>query len=237
MNLLLFFRNNILYNIIMNILDEISINLQTGKRKLIRILCEQALEDGVDPCDILNKGLLRGMYELGDRFRKNEVFVPHVLLASQAMKTGMDVLKPYLQNGGAVLNETVCIGTVLGDVHDIGKNMVIMTLEGEGFKVIDLGVDVPADLFVETARQHGSKIIVLSALLTTTKNHMREVVEAFEKAGIRDQVFIMVGGAPVTEDYARIIGADAYTDDCFEAAKTAKEYIFARKKHSVTKEK
>ena len=118
-------------NMAMKILEEISINMQSGKRKLVRVLCEQALDDGIDPFTILTEGLLKGMYELGDRFRKNEVFVPHVLMASQAMKTGMEVLKPRLQSGGNLLNETICIGTVRGDVHDIGKNMVIIRTESE----------------------------------------------------------------------------------------------------------
>ena len=209
---------------IMSILTEISENLQKGKAKIVKELVEQALEAGVKPADILAEGLLNGMGIIGEKFKNNEVYVPEVLVAARAMNMGSQVLKPYLiaENIGAT--GKVCIGTVQGDLHDIGKNLVKMMMEGKGLEVIDLGTDVAPDTFVKTAIEENCSVICCSALLTTTMSVMSDVVKAAEAMGIRDKVKIMVGGAPVTEEFCRQIGADAYTLDAASAADAAVEF-------------
>ena len=205
----------------MAILDEISEKLQKGKAKEIKELVPQALEEGVPAKDILEKGLLAGMSVIGEKFKNNEVYVPEVLIAARAMKMGTDILKPYLVSADVKPAGKVCIGTVKGDLHDIGKNLVKMMLEGKGLEVIDLGVDVAPETFVNTAKEQGCKVICCSALLTTTMGVMKEVVECAKAAGIRDDVKIMVGGAPITQAYCDEIGADAYTSDAASAADKA----------------
>ncbi|MBO4216388.1 MAG: corrinoid protein [Clostridia bacterium] len=205
----------------MAILDEISEKLQKGKAKEIKELVPQALEEGVPAKDILEKGLLAGMSVIGEKFKNNEVYVPEVLIAARAMKIGTDILKPYLVSADVKPAGKVCIGTVKGDLHDIGKNLVKMMLEGKGLEVIDLGVDVAPETFVNTAKEQGCKVICCSALLTTTMGVMKEVVECAKAAGIRDDVKIMVGGAPITQAYCDEIGADAYTSDAASAADKA----------------
>lgn len=206
---------------IMIVLSEISENLQKGKAKIVKEMVAQALEEGCSAIDIMNEGLLSGMSVIGEKFKKNEVYVPEVLVAARAMNMGMEVLKPYLAESGVKATGRVCIGTVRGDLHDIGKNLVKMMMEGKGLEVVDLGTDVSAETFISTAVEQDCRIICCSALLTTTMDVMREVVEAAEKAGIRDKVKIMIGGAPVSEDYCRKIGADAYTVDAASAADAA----------------
>ena len=202
-------------------LNEISAKLQAGKAKDVKVLVQQALDAGIAPKDILEKGLLAGMDIIGEKFKNNEVFVPEVLVAARAMNFGMAVLKPMLVAEGVKNTGKVCIGTIKGDLHDIGKNLVKMMLEGKGFEVIDLGADVAPETFIQTAKEQNCQIIGISALLTTTMNTMEEVVKLAEEAGIRDQVKIMVGGAPLTDAFAKKIGADAYTPDAATAAEAA----------------
>ena len=202
-------------------LNEISLKLQAGKAKDVKVLVQQALDAGMVPQEILEKGLLAGMDIIGEKFKNNEVFVPEVLVAARAMNFGMAVLKPHLVADGVKNTGKVCIGTIKGDLHDIGKNLVKMMLEGKGFEVIDLGADVAPETFIKTAIEQNCQIIGISALLTTTMNGMEEVVKLAEEAGIRDKVKIMVGGAPLTDAFAQKIGADAYTPDAATAAEAA----------------
>ena len=205
----------------MELLEQISENLQKGRAKAVKELVQQAVDQGLSPEQILEEGLLSGMNVVGEKFKKNEVFVPEVLVAARAMNMGTQVLKPLLVQAGVQAAGRVCIGTVKGDLHDIGKNLVKMMMEGKGLEVIDLGTDVPPETFVKTAVEQHCQIICCSALLTTTMGVMGEVVKLAQEAGIRDQVKIMVGGAPVTESFAAQIGADKYTSDAASAADAA----------------
>ena len=207
----------------MSIINEISENLQTGKVKAVKELVQTAINDGIDPSTILNDGLLSGMNVIGEKFKNNEVYVPEVLVAARAMNAGVQLLKPLLIEEGVQAKGRVCIGTVQGDLHDIGKNLVKMMMEGKGIEVIDLGTDVSPETFVNTAIEKDCQIICCSALLTTTMDVMEEVVKCAEKAGIRDKVKIMVGGAPVTQEFCDKIGADCYTSDAASAADAAVE--------------
>ena len=209
----------------MSILAEISEALQKGKRKQVTALVQQALDEGIPAPQILNEGLLAGMDVIGVRFRDNEIFVPEVLVAARAMNAGAELLKPHLAEAGAVSKGKIALGTVKGDLHDIGKNLVRMMFEGKGFEVIDLGVDVAPEAFVKAVQEQDCGIVACSALLTTTRPVMGEVVKALEAAGLRDKVKIMVGGAPVNQEFAASIGADAYTDDAASAADKAAELI------------
>ncbi|MBQ5972831.1 MAG: corrinoid protein [Oscillospiraceae bacterium] len=211
----------------MSILNDISEALQKGRAKVVSQLVTQALEEGVAPADILNDGLLVGMNAVGEKFQKNEVFVPEVLIAARAMNAGSTVLKPYLAESGVEPLGRVCVGTVEGDLHDIGKNLVKMMLEGKGIEVIDLGIDVSAEKFVTTAIEQNCGVICCSALLTTTMNVMKDVVEKAKEMGVRDKVKIMVGGAPVTQSFCDQIGADAYTSDAASCADKAAEFLIA----------
>jgi len=202
-------------------LQEISIQLQAGKAKIVKTLVQQALDEGYSAQQILTEGLLDGMNIVGVKFRNNEIFVPEVLVAARAMNMGAMLLKPYLSEAGVKATGRACIGTVKGDLHDIGKNLVKMLMEGKGLEVIDLGTDVSAEAFVQAAIEHDCQIIGCSALLTTTMGVMADVVKAAEAAGIRDKVKIMIGGAPVTEAFCQQIGADAYTPDAASAAEQA----------------
>ncbi|MDD2362836.1 MAG: corrinoid protein [Oscillospiraceae bacterium] len=205
----------------MAILDEISSFLQQGRAPIVKEKVQEALDQGLDSKEILEKGLLDGMGIIGEKFKKNEVFVPEVLIAARAMNAGVAILKPYLVEAGVQSKGTAVIGTVKGDLHDIGKNLVKMMLEGKGINVIDLGVDVSADQFVQSAVDNNAKIVCCSALLTTTMNEMKNVVTAFVENGIRDKVKIMVGGAPITQSFCDSIGADSYTADAASAADAA----------------
>jgi corrinoid protein of di/trimethylamine methyltransferase len=207
------------------VLEQIATMLQKGKRKDVAKLCQQAIDEGIEANEVLTKGLLAGMDVVGAKFKANEIFVPQVLVSARAMKAGSEVLKPYLAGEDTTGKGKVVIGTVQGDLHDIGKNLVIMMFEGKGFEVIDLGVDVSPEKFIQTAIDENCDIIGLSALLTTTMPVMGEVVKAAEEAGIRDRVKIMVGGAPVTQEFADSIGADAYTEDAPSAAEKALELL------------
>ena len=208
----------------MCILNEISENLQKGKAKIVKELVQKALDEGYKPGEILEKGLLSGMSVIGEKFKNNEVYVPEVLVAARAMNTGAQILKPYLASEGVKATGRVCIGTVKGDLHDIGKNLVKMMLEGKGLEVIDLGTDVAPETFIQTAIEQECQVICCSALLTTTMGVMADVVKAAVDAGIRDKVKIMVGGAPVTDEFCKQIGADCYTPDAASAADKAVEF-------------
>ena len=207
----------------MSILTDISENLQRGKAKVVKELVQQAIDEGVPAQQILDEGLLSGMSVVGEKFKNNEVFVPEVLVAARAMNMGAALLKPLLAESGMKASGRVCIGTVKGDLHDIGKNLVKMMMEGKGIEVIDLGTDVAPETFIKTAVEQDCQIIACSALLTTTMGVMGEVVKAAEAANIRDHVKITVGGAPVTETFCEQIGADCYTADAASAADAAVE--------------
>lgn len=208
----------------MDILNEISENLQNGKAKVVAEKVQQALDQGIPAQEVLDKGLLPGMNIIGEKFKKNEVFIPEVLVAARAMNKGTEVLRPYLVQEGVKASGRVCIGTIQGDLHDIGKNLVKMMMEGKGLEVIDLGSDVPPETFIQTAIDKNCQIIACSALLTTTMVNMKDVVEKASEAGIRDKVKIMVGGAPVTQEFCDRIGADAYTSDAASAADVALKF-------------
>ncbi len=207
----------------MAVLQEISEQLQRGKAKLVKELVQQAIDEGFSAKQILEEGLLSGMGVIGVKFKNNEVFVPEVLVAARAMNMGVQVLKPHLQESGVQSKGRVCIGTVKGDLHDIGKNLVKLMMEGKGLEVIDLGTDVVPETFIRTAVEQECGIICCSALLTTTMGAIGDVVKAAEEAGIRDKVSIMVGGAPVTQAFCDQIGADVYTPDAATAADAAAE--------------
>ncbi len=206
-------------------LQSIAEAVKNGRAKLVKQLVPEALSEGIAANDILNKGLLVGMSELGELFKNNEVYVPEVLVAARAMKTGTDLLKPYLMAASIEAKGKVAIGTVKGDLHDIGKNLVAMMMEGVGLEVIDLGTDVAPEAFVLAAKENGVQIIAMSALLTTTMPAMRESIQALKDAGLRGQVKVMVGGAPVTQSFADEIDADAYTPDAASAAERALELL------------
>lgn len=209
----------------MSILVEISENMQKGKAKIVKGLVQEALDQGIPAQEILQDGLMRGMDAIGVKFKADEIYVPDVLVAVRAMNMGLAILKPALQDSGAEPIGKVCLGTVKDDLHDIGKNLVRMMLEGKGFEVIDLGIDVPSEKFIETAINENCQLICCSALLTTTMPTMGEIVRLAEEAGIRDKVKIMVGGAPVTEAFCQKIGADIYTPDAASCAEMAAKVV------------
>ena len=211
------------------IINEISEFLQKGRAKNVKTLVEQALEQGVDPKEILNDGLLAGMMIVGGKFKRNEVFVPEVLVAARAMSAGIAILEPKLVEGGNEPIGKAVIGTVKGDLHDIGKNLVTMMLKGAGFEVIDAGTDVDADTFINKAEEVGADVICMSALLTTTMPYMQTVIDTLKERGLRDKYIVMIGGAPVNEAFAEQIGADFYTADATSAAEAAKAAVAARK--------
>ena len=207
----------------MSKLQEIADVVINGKAKLIGGLVQEALDEGNDPSAILNS-MIDAMGVVGERFKNNEIFVPEMLVAARAMKKGVEVLKPHLASGSAGAAGKVIIGTVAGDLHDIGKNLVAMMIESAGFEVIDLGVDVAADKFIEAVRANPDvKIVGCSALLTTTMPALRDTVAALNAADFRSKIKVMVGGAPITQEFADEIGADAYTPDAASAAQKAKE--------------
>jgi corrinoid protein of di/trimethylamine methyltransferase len=205
----------------MEILNQISEALQKGQAPAVKEMCQKALEDGLNAKEILEGGLMDGMGIVGDKFKKNEVFVPEVLIAARAMNAGIEILKPLMLDAGVEAAGKVVIGTVKGDLHDIGKNLVKIMMEGKGFDVIDLGTDVSAEKFLETVKTENADIICCSALLTTTMTYMKDIVNAFEEDGQRDNVTIMVGGAPVTQNFCDTIGADVYSADAASAADAA----------------
>ena len=205
----------------MSVLEQIKENLMKGKANDVKTLVEQALNDGEEPGKILNEGLLAGMSIIGERFKNNEVYVPEVLIAARAMKTGMEILQPKLVAAGVEPKGTAVVGTVKGDLHDIGKNLVRMMLEGAGLKVVDLGIDVEPQKFVDGARENGATVVGVSALLTTTMTNMKAVVEAVAASDLAGKVKVMIGGAPVTQAFCDEIGADGYAPDAASAADLA----------------
>ncbi len=206
-------------------LQQIASNLYNGKQDEVAALVQQALEKGMSPEEVLTGGLIAGMDEVGKDFKAGELYVPEVLIAARAMKAGMSILRPLLVESGVSSAGKCIIATVKGDLHDIGKNLVRMMIEGAGFEAIDLGVDLEPDAFVAAVREHQPQIIGMSALLTTTMGQMRTTIEALEEAGLRDSVKIMIGGAPVTAAYAEEIGADAYAPDAATAVDMARSLI------------
>ena len=206
-------------------LGEVAEKLISGKADEVRILVKEALDEGQDVSKILNEGLVAGMSVVGEKFKKNEFYVPEVLIAARAMKAGMELLNPILLEKNIRGVGTMVLGTVRGDLHDIGKNLVGMMLEGAGFEVIDLGVDVPSEKFIQAAKEKNANLVGLSALLTTTMLAMKDVTQAVEKEGLKGKVRVMIGGAPITQDYADEIGADGYAPDAASAVDTAKELL------------
>ena len=201
------------------LLENIGINLQNGKAKIVQQLVRQALDEGMDAMTVLEQGLLPGMAIIGEKFKNNEIFVPEVLVSARALNKGTAILKEKLVGEGFEEKGTVVLGTVKGDLHDIGKNLVGMMMESKGLKVIDLGVDVEADKFVAAAKENNADIVALSALLTTTMSEMKGIIEAGRAEC--PNVKFMVGGAPVSPAFAENIGATAYTDDAASAAEQA----------------
>lgn len=196
----------------------------SGKAPEAKALTESALAEGISAAEILNNGLVAGMNVVGEKFKNNEFYVPEVLIAARAMKNAMEVLRPQLAKSGVEPKGKVAIGTVRGDLHDIGKNLVAMMLEGAGFEIQDLGVDVKPEQFVEAAK-NGADVIAMSALLTTTMPAMKDTIEALKSEGVRDNICVMIGGAPVTQNYCDEIGADGYAPDAASAVDKAKELL------------
>ena len=207
-------------------IQEVFNAVEAGKAKKVPTAVQEALDAGCDPAAILNEGMIAAMDSVGAKFKAGEIFVPEMLVAARAMKKGVDVLKPHLASGEANAAGKVIIGTVAGDLHDIGKNLVAMMIESAGFEVIDLGVDVPVEKFLSAYEENpDTKIVACSALLTTTMPALQETVTALNAAPWRKNVKVMVGGAPITQEFADKIGADAYTPDAASAAKKAKELV------------
>jgi len=206
-------------------LDEISKALVDGDMPEVKRLTEEALRDGVKPVVIVNRGLIQGMDVVGIRFKKKEISVPEVLMSARAMHASLEILKPLLSRSDMEPLGVIAIGTVKGDIHDIGKNLVAMMLEGAGFRVIDIGIDVPPERFVEIVREKKPDILGLSALLNVTLSSMKDTIEALENAGAKGDVKVMVGGAPVTQEFADEIRADAYARDAREAVLNAREIL------------
>lgn len=209
----------------MSKLQEIATAVENGKAKIVTALVQEALDEGIAPMDILNQGLIDAMGVIGEKFKNNEIFVPEMLVAARAMKKGVALVKPYLGDGSAVSKGKIIIGTVQGDLHDIGKNLVAMMIESAGFEVVDLGVDVPKEKFIEGVADPEVVLVGCSALLTTTMPALKETVEALNQLPNRSQFKIMIGGAPVTQDFANEIGADIYTEDAAAAAEAAKAAV------------
>lgn len=205
-------------------LNEISEWLQKGRAPKVKAAVTKALEEDIPASEILENGLLAGMDIIGQKFKNNEVFVPEVLVAARAMNRGVEILRPYLVEDGVETKGTVILGTVKGDMHDIGKNLVRMMMEGKGLEVIDIGVDVPTESFLDAAREHNAKLICCSALLTTTMGEMKNVVDAVKASEMNGKVKIMIGGAPITQTFCEQIGADCYTPDAASAAEAALKF-------------
>ena len=206
-------------------LKELQSALERGDAPAVEKLTKEAIDEGVGAKEILDNALIAGMAEVGERFKNNEIYVPEVLIAARAMTTGMTVLEPLLAEAGVKPVGTIAMGTVRGDLHDIGKNLVAMMMRGNGFKVVDLGIDVTPEQFIESAKAENVDIIGLSALLTTTMPSMKATVEGLQKEGLLGKVKVMIGGAPVTQRYADEIGADGYAPDAGSAVDKAKALL------------
>ncbi|MEO4794623.1 corrinoid protein [Bacteroides uniformis] len=206
-------------------LNELYEAILAGKLAPAVEITKKAVAEGLSPNVIINDYMVKAMEEIGRRFEEGKVFVPNLLISARAMRGALDILKPLLKGDPTVYLGKIAIGTVKGDLHDIGKNLVASMFEGCGFEVINLGVDVDSDKFVQSIQENNVDIVCMSALLTTTMNYMKEVIAAIESAGFRDKVKIMVGGAPVNDTFAKVIGADAYTSNANAAVAKAKELI------------
>jgi 5-methyltetrahydrofolate--homocysteine methyltransferase len=206
-----------------DIMQQLASNLYEGEDEAVAALVQKALDEGLEPSKILKGGLIAGMDEVGRDFKAGDLFVPEVLVAARAMHAGMNVLRPLLAESDAPSAGKYLIGTVKGDLHDIGKNLVKMMLEGAGFETIDLGTDVEPQVFVDAVREHQPQLVGMSALLTTTMVQMKATIEALQEAGVREQVKIMIGGAPVTAAFSEQIGADAYAPDAATAVDVARQ--------------
>lgn len=209
----------------MSVTREIADAVKIGRAKIVKQLVNDAVAEGIPAEELLNEGLIVGMDELGVMFKNNEVYVPEVLVAARAMKAGMEILRPLLVAENVKSQGTVAIGTVKGDLHDIGKNLVGMMLEGKGFTVVDLGVDVTPEQYIDAIENKGAQIIGMSALLTTTMPNIGLTIEKIKEAGLRDKVKIMIGGAPVTQSFADEVGADGYSTDAASASDLAIKLI------------
>jgi 5-methyltetrahydrofolate--homocysteine methyltransferase len=210
----------------MALIEELREAVVDGQAKLAVAKVTEGLEDGIEAGRLLREGLIQAMAEVGRLYEEGEIFVPEMLVAARAMTAALGVLKPHLVEEGVTASAKVAIGTTKGDLHDIGKNLVAMMLEGSGYEIVDLGVDVPADKFVEAIKA-GADVVAMSALLTTTMTNMQVAIEAIKAAGLRDQVRIIVGGAPITKSYADEIGADGYAEDASSAVRLVKEVLAA----------
>ncbi len=204
---------------------EIADAVKAGRAKIVKQLVNEAVAEGQSAETLLNEGLIVGMNELGEMFKNNEVYVPEVLVAARAMKMGTEILKPLLAAEDVQSRGVVAIGTVKGDLHDIGKNLVGMMLEGTGFTVVDLGVDVTPEMYIDAIQNKGAQVIGISALLTTTMPNIGATIEELKKAGLRDKVRVMIGGAPVTQSFADEVGADGYSPDAASAADLAVKLV------------
>lgn len=207
------------------LLEQIRTDTAAGRAAAVKTAVSAALSEGIAPNEILQSGLLAAMNDVGEKFKRGEAYVPNMLVAARAMTEGLELLRPHLADDSAPKRGTAVIGTVKGDRHDIGKKLVSIMLQGKGFEVIDLGVDVPAQKFVDSASQNGARIICCSALLTTTVGEMQKVVELVKERSFDQKVYVMIGGAAVTEDYCRTIGADCYTADAAACADRAAELV------------
>lgn len=208
-----------------NLLEQLADKLYEGNARAVAEFTQQALDEGLPPVEVLNRGLIMGMDRVGADFREGILFVPEVLVAARAMHAGMEILRPLLVASDVPTAGKVVIGTVSGDLHDIGKNLVSMMLEGGGFEVVDLGIDVPPERFVEAVRNERPDLVGMSALLTTTMTSMKDTIDALCEAGLRDRVKVIIGGAPVTDAYAKQIGADGYADDAAGAVVVARVLV------------
>ena len=206
----------------MSKIAELAHAVEIGKSKLVPGLVQEALDEGNAPIDILNKGMIDAMSVVGEKFKAGEIFVPELLVAAKAMKKGVETLKPHMGGDNSHKIGKMAMGTVFGDLHDIGKNLVIMMIESTGYEVVDLGIDVPVESFVEAANDPEVTVIGVSALLTTTMGAMQETVAALNKHPRRGEFKVMVGGAPITAEFAKEIGADVYTEDAASAGQAAK---------------
>ena len=212
----------------MSKIAELAHAVEIGKSKLVPGLVQEALDEGNAPIDILNQGMIDAMAVVGEKFKAGEIFVPEMLVAAKAMKKGVEVLKPHMAGDNTGKIGKMIMGTVYGDLHDIGKNLVIMMIESTGYEVVDLGIDVPVETFVEAANDPEVTVVGVSALLTTTMGAMQETVAALNKHPRRSEFKIMVGGAPITQAFADEIGADVYTEDAASAGQAAKALALAK---------
>ena len=207
------------------VLEQLAKELFAGNAKGVAELTNKALAEGLKPSEVLNSGLIKGMSEVGVKFKANEIYVPEVLIAARAMKAGMEILKPKLAENGVEPVAKMIIGTVKGDLHDIGKNLVAMMMEGAGFEIIDLGIDVPAEKFIQAMKDNKPQVVGMSALLTTTMVQIKENIKAFNDAGVRSNVKVLIGGAPVTQKFTDEVGADGYAPDAASAVDKVKELL------------